>query len=221
MVFWPGSRVQGLWCVIRRVGGRGVFPEFQPCEPGKDSRRVQVSLVLVVKDEKQKEIKLSKPRTIIGRQTECTIRIPVPAVSRQHCELILDEGEVTLRDLNSGNGTYVNRKRIKEVVLSPGDLVAVGPAVFVVRMDGKPANVSAEDALKAGSAPEPASEAPSQVAKSAGAKPTTAPAASAAASNKAAAAPSKPNAPVSNDPDDSSMSDFDFLDDEDDDQPKL
>lgn len=186
---------------------------------------MQVSLVLVVKDEKQKEIKLSKPRTIIGRQTECTIRIPVPAVSRQHCELVLDEGEVTLRDLNSGNGTYVNRKRIKEVVLSPGDLVAVGPAVFVVRMDGKPANVNAEDALKAGSAPEPASEAPSQVAKPAGAKPTAAPAASAAASNKAAnkaaAAPSKPNAPVSNDPDDSSMSDFDFLDDEDDDQPKL
>ncbi len=184
--------------------------------PGKDSRPVQVSLVLVVKDEKPKEIKLSKARTIIGRQTECTIRIPVSAVSRQHCELVIDEDEVTIRDLNSGNGTYVNRKKIKEVVLSPGDLIAVGPAVFVVRLDGKPANVNAEDALKAGSAPEPAASSPAPSA--AISKPVVSK--SAAAANLEAA-PRKPGKPASSDMEDSSLSDFDFLDDEDDDQPKL
>ncbi len=185
---------------------------------------MQVSLVLVVKDEKQKEIKLSKARTIIGRQTECTIRIPVSAVSRQHCELIVDENEATIRDLNSGNGTYVNRKRIKEVVLSPGDLIAVGPAVFVVRLDGKPANVNADDALKAGSAPEPAtsSPAPSAIMSKPASMPVGKPAVSkSAAASQPEAAPGKPAKPSSNDMEDSSLSDFDFLDDEDDDQPKL
>lgn len=185
---------------------------------------MQVSLVLVVKDEKQKEIKLSKARTVIGRQTECTIRVPVSAVSRQHCELVIDEDEVTIRDLNSGNGTYVNRKRVTEAVLSPGDLIAIGPAVFVVRLDGKPANVNAEDALKAGSAPEPAapSPAPSVVANKPAGKPAVSK--SAAASNPAAS-PAKPSKPAPGGPagdmEDSSLSDFDFLDDEDDDQPKL
>ena len=170
-----------------------------------------------MKDEKPKEIKLSKARTIIGRQTECTIRIPVSAVSRQHCELIVDEDELTIRDLNSGNGTYVNRKRIKDVVLSPGDLIAVGPAVFVVRLDGKPANVSAEDALKAGSVPEPSASSPAPSAMMS--KPAVS---KSAAASQPGAVPGKPAAkPSSDDMEDSSLSDFDFLDDKNDDQPKL
>jgi pSer/pThr/pTyr-binding forkhead associated (FHA) protein len=49
--------------------------------------------------------------------------------------------KVTLRDLGSANGTYVNNKRVNEVDLRAGDHVVVGPVVFTVQIDGQPSDV--------------------------------------------------------------------------------
>ena len=47
-------------------------------------------------------------------------------VSRNHLQMVMDDnGNYTVMDLGSTNGTYVNGKRIQgEVVLHPGDEVS-------------------------------------------------------------------------------------------------
>jgi hypothetical protein len=50
-------------------------------------------------------------------------------VSRQHALITFEEGALTLEDLNSSNGTYVNRTRVypgQKQPLNPGDVIQVG-----------------------------------------------------------------------------------------------
>ncbi len=170
-------------------------------------RRVEVTLVAVKTDGGQHEVLMKRARLVIGRKKECDIRIPVPSVSREHCEVRVEAGKVMVRDLGSSNGTYINRERVQEAEVSAGQMIGVGPAVFVVRVDGKPAQIDAKKAAAQGAAPEPVTAASTPPA---GARPTS-PA-------KGGAKPSLP------DLEDSSISDFelDMLDDDDEKkQPRL
>ena len=42
----------------------------------------------------------------IGRSSECTIPIKDRYLSRRHAEIVAKDGEWTLKDLGSANGTY-------------------------------------------------------------------------------------------------------------------
>lgn len=112
---------------------------------------MDISLVMVKADGTSREFKISKDKTTIGRDETAKLRIPVASVSRIHCELIVDDDEeLGVKDLGSANGTWVNGKRIKATELSPGDLLAVGPVVFVVKIDGFPKTIDAKDSYAAG-----------------------------------------------------------------------
>lgn len=167
-----------------------------------------VSLVLIKHDGTQVEVELKHPRTLIGRHTDCGIRIPDASVSRQHCELALAEGRVSVRDLGSSNGTFVNRRRINQTELAANDLLNVGRFVFVVRVDGKPGVIDSEDALDDGMATPAAAAPPAPPARPQPAQ-----------GAKAAAKPAPGKGSLLGDPDDSSVADFDFLDEKD--APKL
>jgi hypothetical protein len=65
-------------------------------------------------------------RTLVGRSPECAIFLDDVTVSRRHAEIIRDGDTLTIRDLGSLNGTYVNRKRIESAVLENDDEVQVG-----------------------------------------------------------------------------------------------
>ena len=69
--------------------------------------------------------------TSIGRTAGNTIVVPVREVSRNHAQIVLTETGYVLKDLNSGNGTYVNGQRIREWTLKEGDRIQVGDRVFV------------------------------------------------------------------------------------------
>ena len=64
----------------------------------------------------------------IGRATTNDIVIADTTVSRQHAQLMIDDiGQVTIIDLNSSNGTFVNGRRVTGPVrLDPTDIVKVG-----------------------------------------------------------------------------------------------
>lgn len=84
---------------------------------------------------------IEKPRIVIGRTSNCDLRIPLSSVSRQHCEIRVENGQVKLRDLGSSNGTYHNHIRVQEATLRAGDEIVVGPVAFTVVIDGQPSNV--------------------------------------------------------------------------------
>jgi len=96
---------------------------------------------MVKSDGARREFTLGKDRVVIGRTTGCDLRIPIPSVSRQHCELTIAHGEVKVRDLGSSNGTFHNDKRVQEVTLAAGDRITVGSIVFGLLIDGQPAEL--------------------------------------------------------------------------------
>jgi hypothetical protein len=76
--------------------------------------------------------------TKAGRHPESDIFLDDITVSRRHAEIRREEdGKVVIRDVGSLNGTYVNRERIEEQVLSAGDEVQVGKfkLVYLVAED--------------------------------------------------------------------------------------
>ena len=64
--------------------------------------------------------------TLIGRSPECDIFLDDVTVSRRHAEIGREDDTFTIRDLESLNGTYVNRKRIESTVLEDDDEVQIG-----------------------------------------------------------------------------------------------
>jgi two-component system cell cycle response regulator len=74
---------------------------------------------------------LKEKEYVIGRESDADLVIPRSAVSRQHSRLAQDEdGEWTLTDLGSTNGTFVNEERVESQRLSDGDQLRFGDAIF-------------------------------------------------------------------------------------------
>jgi pSer/pThr/pTyr-binding forkhead associated (FHA) protein len=97
---------------------------------------LSIQLTIVNGPTRTASVRLRKTATLIGRQKGCDIRIPSDEISRRHCLLYLDKGKLTVEDLNSANGTFLNGQRIQNrEMLKPGDRITVGPLVF--RVDGE------------------------------------------------------------------------------------
>lgn len=71
-------------------------------------------------------------KVIIGRANNCDIQLPANHVSRQHAEVQLVGGKLLVKDLNSSNGTYINRKKISDGELNNGDEVRFDTFSFEV-----------------------------------------------------------------------------------------
>jgi pSer/pThr/pTyr-binding forkhead associated (FHA) protein len=81
-------------------------------------------------------IPIPKPKCVIGRGDDCHLRPQSDAVSRQHATIITTENEVTVRDMNSRNGTFVNGERVGEdAVLLTGDVLRIGPLEFELQIE--------------------------------------------------------------------------------------
>jgi hypothetical protein len=69
---------------------------------------------------------LNNKMTRIGRSPECEILFDDITVSRSHAEITASEDGLTVRDLGSLNGTYINREIIDQSKLVHGDELQVG-----------------------------------------------------------------------------------------------
>jgi pSer/pThr/pTyr-binding forkhead associated (FHA) protein len=69
---------------------------------------------------------LNQDRTTIGRSPECDIFLDDVTVSRKHAVVARRDGELVIEDLESLNGTFLNRKRIEQSALSDGDELQIG-----------------------------------------------------------------------------------------------
>ena len=75
--------------------------------------------------------------TQAGRHPESDIFLDDITVSRRHVEIThVDGGTFVIRDVGSLNGTYVNRERIDEATLMPGDEVQIGKFKLVYLVAG-------------------------------------------------------------------------------------
>ena len=82
----------------------------------------------------KRPIVLLEGANIIGRAPDATIQFEVTGVSRHHARILVSNGEATVEDLGSKNGTYVQRKRVTSARLSDGDEIRLGQLTLTFRV---------------------------------------------------------------------------------------
>lgn len=92
---------------------------------------------------------LGPGKVTIGRHPDNTLAIVDDRASRFHCEITLASGGLTVRDLNSRNGTRVNEQRIIEAALAPGDVLSIGGHEFLIESLPEPVTGGIARALSA------------------------------------------------------------------------
>jgi pSer/pThr/pTyr-binding forkhead associated (FHA) protein len=85
-------------------------------------------------------INLQRPVLLVGRHSDCDVRLDSPKISRRHCCLAMAYDRVLIRDLGSRNGVRVNGRVVGEARLYFGDELAIGPVLF--RLELEPAEAS-------------------------------------------------------------------------------
>ncbi len=73
---------------------------------------------------------------LVGRGSSADIRIDLSEVSRSHARIVVEGGTVTIEDLGSKNGTFVNGRRISGLhPLAEGDEVRLGSPAARFRLE--------------------------------------------------------------------------------------
>ncbi len=81
-------------------------------------------------------IPLGPRRLTLGRATDCSVVLPDPAVSAHHAAITRTPSGYSLTDLGSKNGTWVNRRPVREYLLRPGDVIRIGDTELIFRPAG-------------------------------------------------------------------------------------
>lgn len=67
---------------------------------------------------------------IIGRSSELDMVLVEDMVSRKHAKITIANGKITIEDLGSTNGTFVNGEKVKTSRLKEGDRILVGTSIL-------------------------------------------------------------------------------------------
>jgi pSer/pThr/pTyr-binding forkhead associated (FHA) protein len=95
-------------------------------------------------------IELRRGQLVIGRSSGCHIVIEDNMVSRRHAELRVTDDAVTVHDLGSVNGIYVNGERVRDQLrLKDGDRLQVGQRELTLKSLAKDAVPAVSDRLTA------------------------------------------------------------------------
>ena len=96
------------------------------------------------------EYVLKPGKSALGRKTDNDVPIPDESASRVHAELIYDQkaNTVVVRDLNSTNGTFVNRERITQPrTLTPDDQIRIGQHIITLTKQDTAPKPGGQDSL--------------------------------------------------------------------------
>lgn len=80
------------------------------------------------------DIELDRAMVVVGRHPACDARLDSLRVSRHHCCMMQDNGEVLVRDLGSTNGVRINGQRVEIGRLRLGDELSIAHIRY--RLDG-------------------------------------------------------------------------------------
>jgi DNA-binding NtrC family response regulator len=78
----------------------------------------------------------SSARLVVGTGDTAGLKLHDRTVSRFHCELAIDDGQISVRDLDSTNGTEIDGVRVQQAWARPGAVLRLGNTrVTVERVD--------------------------------------------------------------------------------------
>lgn len=86
--------------------------------------------LVILRGLEPKEFILHEGNALIGRAPECDIQLNSSVVSKKQALLTLVSGKVSLEDLESKNGTFVNGMKIRKKEIKPGDRISFQDVVL-------------------------------------------------------------------------------------------
>ncbi len=85
-----------------------------------------LTILLKFNEKVLKTIESDKNEIMIGRNAENDIVVENLAVSKLHARIVKQDEAYYIEDLNSTNGTYLNKIRITKKDLKDNDIISVG-----------------------------------------------------------------------------------------------
>jgi len=85
-----------------------------------------------------REVVLKKGVNSVGRAAVNDVTIDDGSVSGSHCQLIVSDDTVRIRDVGSTNGTRVNGAPVTEIDLQPGHSIQLGSVQLMFQADDCP-----------------------------------------------------------------------------------
>ena len=82
------------------------------------------------------ELELTAGALVIGRATSCDLVLESTRISRNHARLTVEGDAVTIEDLGSRNGTFVNGEQVSSAGLRTGDRISIADVTLTLRAEG-------------------------------------------------------------------------------------
>jgi pilus assembly protein CpaF len=114
--------------------------------PTSTARAPAFAVVVHEKGGAERREQFETAELTVGRVQGNELMLPKGNVSKRHARLLYRDGRFIVTDLNSTNGTYVNRRRITQAtIVREGDRIYVGDFVLRIELPGGGGDVAASD----------------------------------------------------------------------------
>lgn len=90
----------------------------------------EACLVVIYGERLGERVTVREEPVVIGRGTDCDVRIRHRNISRRHCRIWQDDSRYWLEDLGSTNGTFINDKPVSQSEISDGDHITIGQSIL-------------------------------------------------------------------------------------------
>ncbi len=89
----------------------------------------------------------AEKQIVIGRSSELDMVLVEDMVSRKHARIVVNgTGQISIEDLGSTNGTFVNGEKVKQATLKEGDRILIGTSILKLIQQGAGAH-EVDDAM--------------------------------------------------------------------------
>ena len=86
-----------------------------------------MAIILIIKENNKKhEVALNEHNFVIGRSRKADLKLDDPKISGEHCSFKVVADQTFVKDLNSTNGTFINKKKIKQAPFLLEDYIKIG-----------------------------------------------------------------------------------------------
>ena len=109
-------------------------PENPKEGPSREADRIVIEVMSGPED--GRKLACSKSPITIGRASENSVSLPSDhLISRRHARVSISEGEFSLEDLGSANGTFLGKKRLRKKAarVKPDELFRVGATLLRIK----------------------------------------------------------------------------------------
>lgn len=111
---------------------------------------MKLELAVLKKDGSSQIIPIEASEVVIGRSSKNQVSLDEKTVSRQHCKLTSNGEKLTIEDLDSTNGTYVEGVKVKAQELKGGEKIKLGKLEMQVNVseNGQPSEEKSAKAVE-------------------------------------------------------------------------